>query len=390
MKSLVGRTIAKKYIVRDVLGRGANAVVYEALDVKMTRPVAIKVPTFGGLDPEQILRRFRREVRASASIAHPNVCGTHDAGQLDDGTPFLVTERLEGKTLADRLQNEGPLPLEHAIVIFSQVLSALAAAHARRIIHRDVKPENIFLAEVDGYEDLVKMLDFGASKRMRSATDSDGAVDSSAGDLTAIGFVFGTPHYMAPEQIRDQIVSPQVDVFACGASLFEALTGERLYRGHSPEEIFRDILANPARAVRSVVPSLPSEVDDVVREALRRDPKNRYPSASAFQRALKSLTPLARTSASVRLVSTQENARARRLTDLKQQFHELAGRHRAMREQLTEAREARVAEREPSLPSIVEEDPEGTRTTERRNISASLIPLNEKTPNKKPPKKSRE
>jgi serine/threonine protein kinase len=373
VKSLVGHTIAKKYIVRDVLGRGANAIVYEALDVKMTRPVAIKVPTFGGLDPEQILRRFRREVRASASIAHPNVCGTHDAGQLDDGTPFLVTERLEGESLAVRLKRDGALTLEHSIVIFSQVLSALAAAHARRIIHRDVKPENIFLAHVDGYEDLVKVLDFGASKRMRSAYDSDGAAESG-GDLTAAGFVFGTPQYMAPEQIRNQTVSPQIDVFACGASLFETLTGERLYRSHTPEDIFREILTMPARTVRSVVPSLPIEVDDVVRTALRRDPELRYPNAPEFQRALKTLAPLARSSGSVRLVSTQENARARRLSDLKQQFHELAGRHRAMREQMSEEREARNSSRAPSLPSVVEEDPDGTRTTEQRNISPSIIP----------------
>jgi serine/threonine-protein kinase len=373
VKSLIGRTIARKYIVRDVLGRGANAVVYEALDVKMTRPVAIKVPTFGGLDPEQILRRFKREVRASASIAHPNVCGTHDAGQLDDGTPFLVTERLEGESLAGRLHREGPLTLEHAIVIFSQVLSALAAAHARRIIHRDVKPENIFLAHVEGYEDLVKVLDFGASKRFRSAHDSDGAVESG-GDLTAAGFVFGTPQYMAPEQIRNQAVTPQVDIFACGASLFEALTGERLYRSHSPDEIFREILSLPARTVRTVMPSLPFEVDEVVRKALRRNPEFRYATAFDFQKALKGLAPLARSSGSMRLVSTGENDSARRLSALKQQFHELAGRHRATREQMTEEREALNSSRPPPLPSIVEEDPDGTRTTERRNVSPSVLP----------------
>jgi serine/threonine-protein kinase len=373
VKSLVGRTIARKYIVREVLGRGANAIVYEALDVKMTRPVAIKVPTFGGLDPQQILRRFKREVRASASIAHPNVCGTHDAGQLDDGTPFLVSERLEGETLAERLQRQGALTLEHAIVVFSQVLSALAAAHARRIIHRDVKPENIFLAHVDGYEDLVKVLDFGASKKMRNPRDSD-AGSESGGDLTGAGFVFGTPQYMAPEQIREQAVTPQVDVFACGASLFETLTGERLYRGHSVDEIFREILDMPARTVRSVMPSLPIEVDDVVRKALRRHPEHRYATAPDFQRALKALAPLAKSSGSIRLVSTKENESARRLSALKEQFRELAGRHRATREQLDEEREAMSVSRQPVVPSVVEEDPEGTRTTERRNIGASVKP----------------
>ncbi len=383
MKSLVGRTIGKKYVVREVLGRGANAIVYDALDLKMTRPVAIKVPTFGGLDPDLILRRFRREVRASAKVAHPNVCGTHDAGQLDDGTPFLVTERLEGESLAQRLRREGPLSLERAIVIFSQVLSALSAAHAHRIVHRDVKPENIFLSHIDGYDELVKVLDFGASKRI-SGTRSD--VEDSNGELTAIGYAYGTPHYMAPEQIRGQAIRPEIDVFACGASLFEALTGERLYRSHTPDEIFREILGSPARTVRSVKPSLPPEVDVVVRGALRRNPDDRYPSAAAFQRALKSLAPLAKSPASARMVSTQESARARRLSDLKHQFHELAQRHRATREAMDQVREERASVRapaSPALPSVVEDDDDGTATTERRNIGAKVTLEPKGTPSSK-------
>ena len=135
VKQLIGTTIAKKYYVRDVLGRGGNAVVYEALDRIMTRSVAIKVPMLDRVDADadNVLRRFRREVRTSAAVAHPNVCLSHDAGQLDDGTPFLVTERLEGESLEQRLRRESSLSLSRAIAIFSQVLSALAASHARPI-----------------------------------------------------------------------------------------------------------------------------------------------------------------------------------------------------------------------------------------------------------------
>ncbi|MGH7280971.1 MAG: serine/threonine-protein kinase, partial [Polyangiaceae bacterium] len=142
MKRIIGRVIAKKYLVRDVLGRGGNAVVYEALDRHMQRPVAIKIPTLDHDDADLVLRRFRREVRASGAVVHPNVCATHASGQLEDGIPFLVMERLEGESLAERLRRQQFLPLDQAITIFAQVLSGLSAAHARRILHRDIKPAN--------------------------------------------------------------------------------------------------------------------------------------------------------------------------------------------------------------------------------------------------------
>ena len=373
MKSLIGATIAKKYLVRDVLGRGGNAVVYEALDLTMTRPVAIKVPTLDGDDePDIVLRRFRREARTSAAVVHPNVCATYEVGQLDDGTPFLVTEWLDGESLAERLRREKCLSLEHAISIFSQLLSALSAAHARRIVHRDIKPANIFLSHVEGYDELVKVLDFGASKRLGGGQDPDGDDDADE-NLTAVGYVFGTPHYMAPEQIHAQPVDTRADLFACGAVLFEVLTGERLYRSRTPDEIFREIVSTPARTVRSVKPTLPIEIDEVVRAALRRKPDDRYPSAAAFRRALEKLAPLVRPGGGARLVSTQENERATRLTDLRRQFHELAGRHRAVRESIVEQQDIYHPDRsrpgEGNLPSIVDEDPDGTATTERRTVA---------------------
>ena len=375
MKRIIGRTIAKRYLVRDVLGRGGNAVVYEALDRHMQRPVAIKIPTVDQDDADLVLRRFQREVRASGAVVHPNVCATHESGKLEDGTPFLVMERLEGESLAERLRREGFLSLEQSVTIFSQVLSGLAAAHARRIIHRDIKPANIFLSQVEGYEDLVKILDFGASKQFGPSIDPD-VEEVSQDDLTTAGFVFGTPYYMAPEQIRSLPLDARCDIFACGVVLFETLTGERLFRQQVTDEIFREVVARPARTVRSVRPSLPSEVDEVVRNALRRNPHDRYPTAAAFRKALEQLVRKASTDATElakprpHLTSTGENARATRLRDLKQQFHEIAEKHRATREAFEGELEARRADSSTSVPSVVPkgEDPEGTATTERKSV----------------------
>lgn len=372
MKRLLGRTIAKKYLVRDVLGRGGNAVVFEALDKRLQRPVAIKVPTTASEDADLVLRRFRREMRASGSIVHPNVCAAYESGTLDDGTPFLVMERLEGESLAELLRREPCLSLDRAITIFSQILSGLAAAHARNILHRDIKLANIFLSQVEGYDELVKILDFGASKRIGPTPDPDLDADTPE-DLTSAGFVFGTPSYMAPEQIRAQPLDARCDLFACGAVLFEALAGERLYRETTSREIFREIIASPARTVRSVKPSLPPEVDGVVRMALRRNPGDRYPSATAFRKAL---GELARSTASegAHLASTQENERATRLRDLKRQFHELAERHRATQDSMREeiaARQREMVVAAPALPSVADEVDE-TATTERMHAGGAL------------------
>ena len=395
MKRIIGRTIAKRYLVRDVLGRGGNAVVYEALDRHMQRPVAIKIPTVDHDDADLVLRRFQREVRACGAVVHPNVCATHESGQLEDGTPFLVMERLEGESLAERLRREGFLSLEQTVTIFSQVLSALSAAHARRIIHRDIKPANIFLSQVEGYEDLVKVLDFGASKHFGPAIDPD-VERVSQEDLTTAGFVFGTPYYMAPEQIRSLPLDERCDIFACGVVIFETLTGERLYRQQVTEEIFREVVGRPARTVRSVKPSLPSEVDEVVRTALRRNPNQRYPTAAAFRKALENLVRKATTDASElagprpHLTSTGENARATRLRDLKQQFHEIAQKHRATREAFEDELAARRSDTHSPLPSIVPrgEDPDGTATTEKKSVRRrSATPSGPKSGPKSPPKK---
>ncbi|MGH7285932.1 MAG: serine/threonine protein kinase, partial [Polyangiaceae bacterium] len=271
----------------------------------------------------------------------------------------------------------------------------LSAAHARRILHRDIKPANIFLSQVEGYEDLVKILDFGASKRIGSPVDPD-EDEVSQEELTNVGFVFGTPYYMAPEQIRSQPLDVRCDIFACGVVLFETLTGERLYRQQVTEDIFREVVGQPARSVRSVKPSLPKEVDEVVRTALRRNPNDRFPTAAAFRKALEKLVRKTPTDVSrlerprtPHLTSTQENTRAVRLRDLKQQFHEIAEKHRATREAIEGELAARRPDSVAPLPSVISpgDDPEGTSTTEKKSVRRrSMTPSK---PKKRSPPRSR-
>ena len=170
--NLVGTVVGKKYRLRDVIGRGGNGTVYEAFDEGMARSIAVKIPTIDPRHGQIPLKRFLREARTAGAISHPHVAAVHDFGMLDDGTPFLVMERLLGESLARRLRRKRKLPVAEAVAITMQLLSGLHGSHMRRFVHRDVKPGNIFLARVEGYENFVKILDFGTSKLI-GAKDED-------------------------------------------------------------------------------------------------------------------------------------------------------------------------------------------------------------------------
>jgi TolB-like protein/Tfp pilus assembly protein PilF len=236
-EDVVGRTIGV-YTIESRIGAGAMGAVYRARDARLDRPVALKfLPARLAADAEH-LRRFHTEARAVSALNHPHILVVHDVGDAD-GRPFLVTEYVEGRTLRARL-SEGPLAPRDALAIATQMASALAAAHARGIVHRDVKPENVMIRP-DGY---VKVLDFGIAKLAESA-HVDGAV-------------IGTPQYMSPEQARGLIVDARSDVWSLGVVLKEMFAG-----------------APP-----------PAGVGAIVARALRRDPVKRYSSARELQAAL--------------------------------------------------------------------------------------------------------
>jgi serine/threonine-protein kinase len=221
---VVGTTLSGTYFVRRTLGEGAMGQVYEARHTRIpAKRFAIKM-----LHPEyraepQILARFAREAEAAATLNHPNVVVVVDVDRTPDGRPFLVSEYLEGKELGDHLTAVGKMPISAAVRVTLQIAGALAAAHARGIIHRDVKPENVFLTG-DLAAPVVKVLDFGISR-----------LDHRSGQqLTQAGAVIGTPAFMPPEQARGDRVDHRADIYAVGALLYTVLTGQRPFDRDSP------------------------------------------------------------------------------------------------------------------------------------------------------------
>jgi eukaryotic-like serine/threonine-protein kinase len=266
------------YEILATAGVGGMGEVYRARDSRLDRTVAIKVlPEAFAADPSR-LRRFEQESRSVAALNHPNILAIYDVG-VNDNSPYLVMEYLEGKTLRERLE-EGALPVSRAIDLAQQIARGLAAAHERGIVHRDLKPENIFLTR-DGH---AKLLDFGLAKPLASAADA--TVGSST---TSPGVVLGTAGYMAPEQVRGEAVDARADIFSFGAVLYEMLGGKRAFNGDSSVEIMAAILKQEPPEFDSAIKVSPG-LDRVVRHCLEKNPADRFQSARDLTFALGTLS----------------------------------------------------------------------------------------------------
>ncbi|MBX3259862.1 MAG: serine/threonine protein kinase [Labilithrix sp.] len=268
--------LAGRYALRAELGRGGCAVVYEAHDLRLGRLVALKMVKSNARDA-QANARLAREARAAAAIHHPNVCGLSDAGYLEDGRPYLVMERLHGETLTHCLHRLGRLSATDAIDIALQLLSALDAAHALGVVHRDVKPDNVFLVPRNGCGPLVKLLDFGMCRRATPMLRDDAT-------LTRAGQVVGTPEYMSPEQVSGKRnFDARIDLYAVGVILYEALSGQRAFPGKDAREVVVSVLVRALPPLRSICPDVPPVLDRIVARAMERDASFRYSSAAEFQ-----------------------------------------------------------------------------------------------------------
>lgn len=284
---LIGKSIGGRYLVRSLLGEGGMGTVYEAEHIALGRSVAVKVLHSAQALKKEAIRRFEQEARAAGAIGHPNICGVTDLGALDDGSPYMVMERLVGETLADRVASERGLPFEDVIDILVQVLSGLVAAHEQRIVHRDIKPENVFLTARVGCPPLVKLLDFGVSKMMGDSPAGSRKEDLT---LTRTGMVMGTPYYMAPEQARgERDVDARVDLYACGVIMYESLTGKRPFTAANYNALLMQILSGTPRSARDLRPALPVAYGAVIDKAMARKREDRYATAADFQRDLKRL-----------------------------------------------------------------------------------------------------
>jgi len=287
---LIGSTLGGKYTLSRLLGAGGMGGVYAATPIAGGAEVAIKVLSVA--DPaarSRIAGRFAREARAVTALKSPYIVTVLDAGSEDRATgpqPYLVMELLQGEDLGQRLRRDGRVPLRDALHIAAQILVALGAAHEAGVVHRDLKPDNVFLTNKDGDASACKLLDFGMSK----LTPRENQTLALA--LTKKGMAVGTPYYMAPEQARAaEDVDGRVDLWALGAILFECLTGRPPFIGSTQEQILLAICTTDAPDVRALQPEVPSKVAKLIARALTRDRGQRFLSAWQMLSALVDVAP---------------------------------------------------------------------------------------------------
>ena len=278
----IGTVLGGKYRIVRKLGEGGMGAVYAAVQEPLGRKVAVKVLLPVLARDATLVGRFQREAELAASLGHPNIVQVTDFG-VDDGSAFLVMDLLDGESLGGLLERETTLAPSRVCFIAAQVLSALEAAHARGVVHRDLKPDNVYLTSVSGVADLVKLLDFGIAR----LTEGDG--DQK---MTATGQVLGTPAYMSPEQARGKPVDARSDLYALGVVMYEALSGRMPVNGSNYHELMFAIVGETPTPLAQLVPGLDPTLIAVVERAMAKDPNSRYASAAEMRAALDALGPL--------------------------------------------------------------------------------------------------
>jgi serine/threonine-protein kinase len=273
---LVGKTLGQTYTIVRVLGEGGMGRVYEATHKRISgKRFAIKM-----LHPEysrqpEVISRFQREAEAAASIHSPYVVDVYDVDRTADGRPFIVGEFLDGQEFAAYLEKVGKMPVGPAVRIVRQICKALDSAHGKGVVHRDMKPENVFLTG-DLARPIAKVIDFGISK----TGDTPGTA------LTKTGMIMGTPSYMAPEQARGERVDHRADIYAVGAILYCALTGKRPFDRGDPTATLTAVLTEDPPRPRSIEPSIPDPLELIIQRAMAKSPADRYPSMADLDGAL--------------------------------------------------------------------------------------------------------
>ena len=274
-----GDLLGGKCTVVRKLGEGGMGVVFEVRHASLGKRFAVKVLRAEAIS-EEAVTRFAREARAASSLTSAHVCRVLDVGEREDGTPFMVMEYLEGRDLQTLLEARGRMDLDEVAGYLLQACEAMEEAHKKGIIHRDLKPENLFLA-LEGDREVVKVLDFGISKREEENVS-----------VTRTQSSIGTPLYMSPEQTRStKHVDARTDVWSLGVILYELLTGDLPFKGESAGQVAMAVALDKIVPVRSYRPELPPGIEELIGHALEKDPEDRCPSVRAFASLLAPFAP---------------------------------------------------------------------------------------------------
>jgi serine/threonine protein kinase len=274
------------YRTLGILGAGASARVYEVEHRTIHKRLVAKLLHLSFAEDPQVVERMLKEGRALASVQHPNLVEVVDFSYTDDGIPYLIMERLAGTDLRQALKETGPMPLKRALRYATQALSALHAAHSADIIHRDVKPENLFLHRLPSGRQAIKVLDLGLAKA-RELSERKPLGESEY--PTEEGALVGTPHYMAPEQISNGEVDGRTDVYAMGCVLYELVTGVPPFDRHktAPDILQAHLLEAPVPPSKRARRHALRVVDGLVLKALAKNQRDRYESAEEFEIAIR-------------------------------------------------------------------------------------------------------
>lgn len=280
LEPFIGKTIAGRYRVTDMIGMGGMGAVYAAVQEPLGRTVALKVLKPGFARDDVAVARFKKEAAIVAELSHPNIVTLHDYGETEDGTLYIVMERLRGSTLSALLRSRGVMAWPRTLPLMQDIVRALSVAHAHGVIHRDLKLDNVMLVQTEGGPEIVKVLDFGVAKTLK-------AVDTNAA-LTQTDSSPGTPGYMSPELARGISNDPRSDFYALGVVWFELLVGRRPFTDKNAMDLFLHQMTLPTPSIRAVAPALnvPASLDALIQKLLDKNPEGRPANTDALLDAI--------------------------------------------------------------------------------------------------------
>ncbi|MDP3510879.1 MAG: serine/threonine-protein kinase [Candidatus Melainabacteria bacterium] len=309
----IGKLIADKYQIVEVLGMGGFATVYKAEQKGLRRSVAIKILHAEFVDKPDKIRRFQHEAESISTLVHPNVAAVYDYGVLPEGQPYLAMELAPGTTLSSVLAESKRFDSERALKIFLQACDGISAAHAMGLIHRDIKPSNILLDRAEDGSDTVKILDFGLAKVVSDE-------ENNREHLTMTGEVLGTPAYMSPEQCTGGPIDFRTDIYSFGCVMYEVLSGRLPIEGDNSYEMMNKHINEAPLSLSKSGAAVPPRLVKIVNKALEKDPADRFESFDELKDALKGLQPGLTSELKEILFSGSNNRLSKRKRSLKRKI----------------------------------------------------------------------